>query len=188
MKSNNLDEFLCVPKAVAFALNEQINCGTKFLSIHDEISVPKNHELRNPVVNMLRNMPSLITPKKSDSTNSPTKNSDNASSKTVQTKVVETESDVESAESFRACETDEDESRPTRLRMTTPRLAKIKSAQNMKILAQTLSPKASSSSHVGDSKEDSFDKSDDNSSTFTKGVSFFILFFRIHHIIMNVKS
>ena len=139
----------------------------------DEILVPGDHELRNPIVNMLRHMPTLLTPQKDESGNTTSKFNSLKNQKTMQSKSNEPESDAESAESLRTCETDEEESRPTRLRMTTPRLAKIKSAQNMKLLAQTLSPKASaSSSTTAENKEYSFDKTDDDESSFAKGVRF----------------
>lgn len=138
--------------------------------------VHRDHELRNPVVNMLRNMPALATPRKDESPSSSggSKSKAKAGGAAQAKGATETESDAESAESLRACETDEEESRPTRLRMTTPRLAKIKSAQNMKLMAQTLSPKSSTpSSSVNESKDYSFDKTDDETASFTKGVRIF---------------
>lgn len=121
------------------------------------------------------NMPALLTPQKDDATSSSSRSSSSKMKTTVR-KPSEVESDAESAESIKTCETDEEESRPTRLRMTTPRLAKIKSAQNMKLLAQTLSSKASTSAcHSSENKEDSPDKNDDDASSFTKGVRFYMV-------------
>ena len=138
--------------------------------------VDKDLPLRNPVVNMLRHMPSLTTPQKNETISSPSKGT-SGKIKAAQLRANETESDAESAESLRTCETDEEESRPTRLRMTTPRLAKIKSAQNMKLLAQSLSPKGStSSSNTNENKEYDFDKNDDDASSCSKGVTTLIIF------------
>jgi hypothetical protein len=148
-----------------------IDYNDEFLPVsYDEIEIHRDHQLRNPIINMFRHMPSLTTPQKVEDSNTLSK-MNNTKTKVIPSRVNETESDAESAECLRTCETDEDESRPTRLRMTTPRLAKIKSAQNMKLLAQNLSPKASiSSNNANESKEYVFDKNDDDASSFTKGV------------------
>lgn len=171
IRYGTLEEFLC------FTNSKKIDYDDEFLPVsHDEIMIHRDHELRNPIVNVLRNMPSLMTPQKADTSTSSSKSGNAASSsksKITQSRVNETESDAESAESMRTCETDEEESRPTRLRMTTPRLAKIKSAQNMKLMAQSWSPKLSTSnSSVNESKDYNSDKNDDDASSFSKGVSF----------------
>lgn len=115
-------------------------------------------------------MPSLITPQKADTSTSASKSGSCTS--TSKSKSNEAESDAESAESVRTCETDEEESRPTRLRMTTPRLAKIKSAQNMKLMAQNWSPKGTTATSSINENKDYSDKNDDDASSFSKGVSF----------------
>ncbi|OXU20302.1 hypothetical protein TSAR_000632 [Trichomalopsis sarcophagae] len=168
IRYGTLEEFLC------FTKSKKIDYDDEFLPVsHDEIMIHKDHELRNPIVNVMRNMPSLMTPQKADTSTSSSKSGSSANSskpKITQSRVNEAESDAESAESMRTCETDEEESRPTRLRMTTPRLAKIKSVQNMKLMAQNLSPKVTTSStNTINENKDYSDKNDDDASSFSKG-------------------
>lgn len=133
-----------------------------------ESAIPSiDHELRNPIVNMMRRMSSLIASQKSDSS-SKTPKTNKCKSKSVQSKTNEVESDVETSQSL-TCELDEEKSRNSRLRMTSPRLAKIKSVQNMRLLAHNVSSKASNS---GTSVTENYDKIDDDTSTFDKGVRF----------------
>ncbi|XP_014218388.1 uncharacterized protein LOC106646780 [Copidosoma floridanum] len=94
----------------------------------------------------------------------------NMKTRAAQLKANETKSDAESAKSQRAGETDEEKTRPTRLRMTTPRLAKIKSAQNMKLLAQAMSSRTSvSSCNVEENKEDNKNEDSEDLLSVDKG-------------------
>jgi len=62
------------------------------------------------------------------------------------------------------------------IRKTTPRLAKTKSAQNMKLMAQALGSKSSSTSSTLKSKEkDNTDKNIDEHCVVSKVVSFNLL-------------
>ncbi|KAJ8670119.1 hypothetical protein QAD02_001378 [Eretmocerus hayati] len=143
----------------------------EYLSMSPQnFSVPDNHELRNPIVNMTRNMPSLMTPQKTETNDSiPTSITKSDESETPHSKTNDIESDFESVENIKTCETDDEKSHTTRLRMTTPRLAKIRSAQNMKLLTQSSYKASTSSSNASYNKDRSLDQNDDDTSSFVKG-------------------
>ena len=125
------------------------------MSKQKEIQVHCDHELRNPIVNVLHNMPNLSTPLKQESESS------NRSSA-----VGTGESDVESAR-------DEEElsfpATRTRLRMTKPRLAK---AQNeKKLLAQRQASKSKTPESSSSEKACDAFIQDEDISSYSKGVS-----------------
>lgn len=148
-------------------------------SLCEPLMIEIDSDARNPIVNMMPNM-SLgnLIPKKQATTVK--------SSRSVKSKVNtqedgqnsnQNESDAESAASFQVSDghTVQDNSqRPTRLRMTSPRLAKIKSAQNMKRMAQAMSPKAPSwNCGMTARKKEHSNKSEDEASTSgRRGVRF----------------
>lgn len=170
MKNGNIKEFL---SSRTFGndkfIEDEENSFWFPRNLRYEIAIPPvDSEIRNPIVNMMRRMSSLIASNKSDSSNK-TPKINKCKTRSVQSKTNEIESDAETGKSLETCELGEEKSRSSRLRMTSPRLAKIKSVQNMKLLAQNMSSKASSSST---SATDNYDKNDDVASTFVKGVNF----------------
>jgi len=69
------------------------------------------------------------------------------------------------------------------IRRTTPRLAKTRSAQNMKLMAQALGSKNSSNCNTLKSKEKNIDKAIGEHDTASKVVSFIIIFITLKKIL-----
>ncbi|KAL7301271.1 hypothetical protein TKK_0006010 [Trichogramma kaykai] len=137
-----------------------------YLTSVDNFEINPNHELRNPVVNVF-NMPTLNTPFKvanntstplNDEINNTPVTAENVDSGVTNDTENEPVNDESVAESMRT-----DEEPAPQLRIPTPRLAKIRSVQNMKRLAQSVSSRNSSSRNNIESES----KDDEDSSSFS---------------------
>lgn len=195
---------------------EEINISA-IMKLHP--SIPNNHLLRNPVVNMLpKILPATSNSKTSSKIDNSTKQSskfNNNDDKKVfdnniqnemhkrKTAVYKTHADVCSlkvnASDVKSTEIDKlldkndtklssiltrsskiskelsqmsESPQSPQIRKTTPRLAKTRSAQNMKLMAQTSSSKNSSNCGTLKSKEKDTDKNIDERSSTSKVVSF----------------
>lgn len=181
-------------------------------------SIPNNHLLRNPVVNMLpKILPATSNSKIDDSTKQSSK-FNNSDDKKVFDNNIQNEmhkrktavykahtgvcslkmntSDIKPMETDKSSDKNDtklstvltrsskiskelsqisESPQSPQIRKTTPRLAKTRSAQNMKLMAQTLSSKNSSNCGTLKSKEkDTIDKNIDEHCSASKVVSFYL--------------